>query len=105
MEWAQIAPYLADVLVLAGVIIISIGAYGAFRLRSIFNKLHSASVVVAFGVIAVSLAAMLTGEAGMITRALLIASILAITAPIGTFSMARAAHYGQLRGDEQNDDE
>src|SRR5690625_6429701 len=69
----------------------------ALPICSIFNKLHSASVVVAFGVIAVSLAAMLTGEAGMITRALLIASILAITAPIGTFSMARAAHYGQDR--------
>jgi len=102
MEWSEIAPYIADVLVLSCVAIISMGAYGAFRLRSIFNKLHAASVVVAFGVIAVSLAAMLTGEPGMISRALLIATILAITAPIGTFSMARAAYYGRLRGDEEN---
>ncbi len=105
MEWPEIAPYLADVLVLAGVLIITIGAYGAFRLRSIFNKLHAASVVVAFGVIAVSLAAMLSGEPAMITRALLIATILAVTAPIATFSMARSAHYGKLRGDEEKGDE
>lgn len=89
---AAAGPYIADALVLLGVLILTVGVYGAFWMPDIYTKLHSTSVVVAFGVIAISLAALFAGVPAISARVVLIVSIIGMTAPIGAFAMARAAY-------------
>jgi multicomponent Na+:H+ antiporter subunit G len=87
---AEARPFIADALVLLGVLISTIGVWGAVRMRDTYIRLHAASVIVSFGVISISLAAMFAGVTAITLRVILIVSTLGFTAPIAVFAMARA---------------
>lgn len=90
------APFIADVLVLLGVSVMSIGVYGAIRMPDTFTKLHAMSKAVFLGVISLCAASLATAEGGIIFRVILIAVFLIVTTPIGAFAIARAAY---IRGE------
>jgi multicomponent Na+:H+ antiporter subunit G len=92
-----VIPYLADVFVLLGVFVMTIGVYGVIRLPDTYTKMHAASKVVVLGVISLLVASTVTVEAEFILRAILIAAFLLLTTPVASHAIARAAY---LRGEK-----
>lgn len=82
----------ADVLVLLGVGVMTIGVYGLSRMPDIYTQLHAASKAVFLGVIALLLASVATREPAILYRALLIAVFLLVTTPVAAHAVARAAY-------------
>lgn len=82
----------ADVLVIVGAIVITIGVYGLFRMPDVYTQMHSASKAVFLGVIAILLASVATLDSGIILRAVLIAIVLILTTPVAAYAIARAAY-------------
>jgi len=93
-----VGPYLADALVLLGVSVMTIGVYGVIRLPDIYVKMHAASKVVVLGVVSLLIASTVTGDPGVILRAVLIAAFLVLTTPVASHAIARAAY---ARGQEK----
>lgn len=84
--------YVADALAVLGLIVMTIGVLGLFRMPDIYLQLHAASKAVVLGVVAIALATAAGGDAMAIARALLISGALVLTSPIATHAIARAAH-------------
>jgi multicomponent Na+:H+ antiporter subunit G len=94
---APLIPYVADALVLFGVLIMTAGAYGAVRLPDAYLKLHAASKLVFLGAMPLLLASALTaGGKDVVLRVILIAFFLVVTTPVSAHMVARAAY---LRGE------
>jgi multicomponent Na+:H+ antiporter subunit G len=89
-------PYLADALVILGLWVMTVGVYGVIRMPDTYTRLHAASKAVFLGVISLCVSSAVTGDPGIIYRAILIAAFLLVTTPISAFVIARAAF---LRGD------
>jgi multicomponent Na+:H+ antiporter subunit G len=87
----------ADLLVVLGVAVMTIGVYGVFRMPDVYTQLHAASKAVFLGVISLLVASVVTGEeAAIIARAALIGAFLVVTTPVAAHVIARAAY---LRGE------
>ena len=93
---AALLPYLADALVVLGVLVMTMGVYGAIRMPDTYTKLHSMSKAVFLGVISFCASSVVTGDPAIIGRALLISAFLVITTPVAAVTIARAAY---LRGE------
>ena len=93
---SEIIPYLADALVVLGLFTMTVGVYGAIRMPDTYTKLHAMSKAVFLGVISLCVSSVVTGDTGIIFRAILIAAFLLITTPISALVIARAAF---LRGE------
>lgn len=98
MTWSLL-PWLADVLVVAALVVMTVGVYGLFRLPDVQTQLHAASKTVVLGVIALLVASWATRDAAIVLRALLIAAFLALTTPVGAHAIAHAAH--RLREEDE----
>ena len=85
-------PFLADALVVLGVIVMTLGVYGIIRLPDTFARLHAASKVVSLGVVSLLLASTVTGDPAVIFRVALIAAFLVVTTPVSAHVVARAAY-------------
>jgi multicomponent Na+:H+ antiporter subunit G len=92
-----LAPYLADALVMVGVLVMTVGVYGAIRMPNTYTKLHSMSKAVFLGVVSLCVSSIVTGDPATIYRAILIAAFLLVTTPISALVIARAAF---LRGEK-----
>lgn len=92
-----VAPYLADALVVLGVLVMTVGVYGAIRMPDVYTKLHSMSKAVFLGVVSLCASSFVTGDPEIISRAILIAAFLLVTTPISAMVIARAAF---LRGEQ-----
>jgi multicomponent Na+:H+ antiporter subunit G len=86
------APYLADALVILGVLVMTVGVYGAIRMPDTYTKLHAMSKTVFLGVISLCLSSSVTGDPQVIFRVALITAFLIVTTPIAAFVVARAAY-------------
>jgi multicomponent Na+:H+ antiporter subunit G len=86
-------------LVLFGVLVMTIGAYGVARLPDTYLKLHAAGKMVFLGAMPLLLAAALTGDKGVVLRVILIAFFLVVTTPVSAHMVARAAY---LRGEKMH---
>jgi multicomponent Na+:H+ antiporter subunit G len=84
--------WVADALVLLGLVVMTVGVVGLFRMPGIYLQLHAASKAVFLGVIAFAVAATATNDAAVISRAALIAAFLILTTPVAAHAIARAAH-------------
>jgi multicomponent Na+:H+ antiporter subunit G len=93
---AAALPFLADALVLLGMLVMTVGVYGAVRMPDTYTRLHAMGKVVLLGVISLCLASVVTGDPAIISRAALIAVFLLVTTPISSFVIGRAAY---LRGE------
>jgi multicomponent Na+:H+ antiporter subunit G len=89
---ADLVPWLADALVVLGVGIMTIGIYGVIRMPDLYTRLHAASKSVVLGVVSLCLASVVTGEAAIVARVLLIAVLLLLTTPVAAHAIARAAY-------------
>ncbi len=97
---SSLFPYMADALVLFGVLIMTVGAYGAARLPDTYLKLHAAGKMVFLGVMPLLLASALTaGDRDVVKRVILIAFFLVVTTPVSAHMVARAAY---LRGEKMH---
>lgn len=93
---AAALPFVADALVVLGVIVMTLGVYGIIQLPDTYARLHAASKVVSLGVVSLLLASTVTGDPAVIFRVALIAAFLVVTTPVSAHVVARAAY---LRGE------
>jgi len=89
-------PYAADALVLLGILVMTVGVYGAIRMPDTYTKLHAMSKAVFLGVISFCASSLVTGDPAIVCRAILISVFLIVTTPISALAIARAAY---LRGE------
>lgn len=83
--------WLVDALVVLGLVVMTLGVVGIYRMPDAYTKLHAQSKAVALGVICLLVAAMLRGESPTALRGLLVAAFLLVTAPVSAHVVARAA--------------
>jgi multicomponent Na+:H+ antiporter subunit G len=96
---SSVVPFLADVLVLIGVLVMTLGVYGMVRLPDAYTRLHAAGKAVFLGVMPLLLSSTLTGDPGVILRVILIAFFLLVTTPVSAHVIGRAAY---LKGEKMN---
>ena len=94
---ASAVPWLADALVILGVLVMTIGVYGVVRMPDTYTRLHAASKAVVLGVMPLLLASALIGDKGVTLRVILIAAFLILTTPVSAHMVGRAAY---LRGEK-----
>lgn len=87
---------LADMLVIAGLAILTIGVYGVFRLPDAYTQLHAASKAGFVGVTLLLVSAALQGGPDILSRVILAVVLLTLTTPVAAYAMARAA---RVRGE------
>jgi multicomponent Na+:H+ antiporter subunit G len=82
----------AAALLLLGLAVMTLGLYGVLRMPEIYLQLHAASLVSGLGVTAILLAALGTGNGGVMAGAAVVAVFLLLTAPISSHAIAWAAY-------------
>jgi len=82
----------AGVLVVLGLIVLTLAVMGIYRMPDVYTEIQATAKGAALGVVALVLAALLTGDGPIIARAILIAAFLLITAPLAAHALVRAAY-------------
>jgi multicomponent Na+:H+ antiporter subunit G len=98
-------PWVADVFVLLGCLVMTLGVVGVLRMPDIYSKLHAASKSVFLGVCSILLGAAALGDAAIGARAVLIFALLLLTTPVAAHEMARASAIEQDPAVGQGTDE
>ncbi len=88
---ADLLPWVADALVIAALVLMSISIYGMIWMPDLYTRLHAASKGVIIGNLLQLLAAMLVGDRAIIMRAVLIGLFLLLTTPVSAHIIAQAA--------------
>ena len=89
---ATLTMWVSDVLAVGSLLLLTIAVYGMVRMPDTYARLHAASKAVFLGLLPLLLVACLTGDRGIITRAILIAAFLLLTTPVSSHAIARAAY-------------
>ncbi len=92
----------ADALVVLGLLVMTIGVVGLFRMPDVYTQLHATSKAVFLGVIAFAVASFASGDGTVIARAILIAAFLILTTPVSAHAIARAAHVAGEAADDRD---
>jgi multicomponent Na+:H+ antiporter subunit G len=87
-----VAPFLADALVVLGVLVMTVGVYGVVRLPDAYTRLHAAGKAVFLGILPLLLASALAGNPNVVPRVFLIAFFLLVTTPVSAHVIGRAAY-------------
>lgn len=87
----NIGPWLADILVVMGVLIMTLGVIGIIRMPDVYTKMHAASKAVFLGIISFAIASIVTNDWNIIARVILIAGVLMVATPVSSQVIARAA--------------
>lgn len=90
-------PVIADTLLVAGLLLLTIGVYGVTRLPDAYTQSHAASKAGFLGVALLLISASVEGEGSIIARAVLTITLLALTTPVAAHAVLRAA---RVRGEE-----
>ena len=91
MNLADFGHWVADGLIVLGTLVMTIGVIGIYRMPDVYTKLHAASKSVFLGVCSILVAIVDTGDAAIISRAVLIGLLLTLTTPVAAYEIARAA--------------
>lgn len=91
-----VVPWVADALVVLGVLVMTVGVYGVIRMPDTYTRLHAASKAVFLGVVSLLAASLATGDPEIMLRVPLIAAFLLLTTPVSAHVIGRAAF---LRGE------
>lgn len=94
---APLIPFVADVLALLGVLVMTIGVYGVIRMPDTYTRLHAASKMVVLGAMPLLLASAFTGDKEVVLRVALIAVFLLLTTPVSAHVVGRAAYQRSER--------
>lgn len=95
--WAQVA---IGVLVVSGSLIALLGSIGLVRLKSYFERVHAPSIIATLGCWLIMWASVIffsVSEHGFAAHPLLIAVFIAVTVPITTIFLMRAALFRARR--------
>jgi multicomponent Na+:H+ antiporter subunit G len=93
----NLVPWIADALVILGVLVMTIGVYGVIRMPDIYTRLHAASKSVFLGVISFVLASVTTGDPEIVWRVALIGAVLLLTTPVASHAIGRGAYLERER--------
>jgi multicomponent Na+:H+ antiporter subunit G len=96
---ASVVPWVADALVILGILVMTIGVYGVVRMPDTYTRLHVASKMVFLGAMPLLLASALTGGQEVTLRVILVAFFILLTTPVSAHMVGRAAY---LRGEKLN---
>lgn len=88
---------LSDVLIILGLLVMTLGVYGMIRMPDVYTRLHAASKSAFLGVVSIAVAAMLVGDSASIMRLVLLCLLLALTTPIASHAIGRAAYLHNER--------
>ena len=84
--------WLADGLVLLGLLILTVAIAGMARLPDLYTRLHAASVAGFVGIVPFLAAAATTGTPAIVFRVILIGVFLLLTSTVATHTIAHAAY-------------
>ena len=103
---AAVLPWVADILVVFGTFIVTIGVYGIIRMPDTFTRLHAASKSVFLGLITLLLASVFTTDKGIILRVIMIAFFLLMTTPVSAHVIGKAYFHrgGRMRAPDAVDE-
>jgi multicomponent Na+:H+ antiporter subunit G len=90
-------PYVFDVLVILGVVVMTLGVVGLLRMPDVYTKLHGASKSVFLGVMVLALSGVVVGGLPITSRVILICLALLITTPVTSHVIGRAAYLRKER--------
>lgn len=93
----DLVPWIADALVILGVVVMTIGVYGVMRMPDIYTRLHAASKSVFLGVISFVAASLVTGDSAIVWRVILIGAVLLLTTPVASHAIGRGAYLERER--------
>lgn len=82
---------LVDALIAVGLLVMTLGVLGVYRMPDAYTKLHAQSKAVALGVVCLLFAAVLRVETQNALLGLVVAAFLMLTAPVAAHVIARAA--------------
>ncbi len=85
-------PFLADALVVLGVLVMTVGVYGVIRMPDTYTRLHAASKTVVLGMMPLLLASAFIGDTRVVLRVILIGLFLLVTTPVSAHMVGRAAY-------------
>jgi multicomponent Na+:H+ antiporter subunit G len=88
---------ISDALIILGLLVMTLGVYGMIRMPDIYTRLHAASKSAFLGVVSIAIAAMLVGDGTSIMRLALLCLLLAITTPLASHAIGRAAYLHNER--------
>ncbi len=80
----------AVILLFGGLAVTTVSAVGLLRFRDPLRALHAAGLASGVGVVAVLLASVGTGDGPTIARALVVAALAVVTAPVAEYVVAHA---------------
>jgi multicomponent Na+:H+ antiporter subunit G len=90
-------PWMADVLAVAGLAVITLSVLGLLRLPDVLLRTHAATKAVVFGDLTLLGASLGTWDGAIIARSAVVAALLLLTSPISSHAIARA-EYLRLQG-------
>lgn len=85
---AAIIPWIADVLLLLGTVIITIGVYGIYRMEDVYLRLHSVSLIGFIGANPILIGAALQSDPKIVSRVVLIVAFLLLTTAVSAHAIA-----------------
>lgn len=83
--------WVVDALIAVGLVVMTLGVLGVYRMPDAYTKLHAQSKAVAIGAVCLLAAAVLRAEAPNALLGLLVAAFLLLTAPVSAHVIARSA--------------
>jgi multicomponent Na+:H+ antiporter subunit G len=85
--------WIADVLIVLGLVVMTLGVYGIVRFPDVYTRLHASSKAAFLGVSILLVATALGGGPSVLARVVLIVGLLAITTPVAAHAIAQAAYH------------
>lgn len=86
---AAMVPWLADALVIVGLVVLTLGMWGVLRMPDLYASLHASSKTIALGLAPLLIAAGLENRT-ILLRGLLVLAFLVLTAPVSSAAIARS---------------
>ena len=85
-EWR---PWLMDLIAISGCIGTTLSVWGVLRFSNVYVKIHAAAKGIVLGVLVIAIVPILGGYPMLSVRALLVALLLLLTAPVSAHVLAR----------------
>ena len=86
----------ASIFMLIGGVFLAIGGFGVFRMPDVFNRIQAGTKATTLGAFSLILGVGLANPAWLVKIALIIVFI-AVTNPVGSSALARAAHRAGIK--------
>ena len=85
--------WIADVLIVVGLAVMTLGVYGILRFPDVYTRLHASSKASSLGVSLLLVAGTVGARPSAAARVVLIVVLLALTTPVAAHAIAQAAYH------------